>query len=300
MENKTFTHIQNSPSISNHSSNSDTIITTTPNSFVLSPTINTTTTTSSLQTLQAVPVTRSIQVYSDNNNNGSNIVITQPTFKKLLSETIKQEQVENNSVQEDYSIAKNTLTINQLKTNNNQQPIELTTINLDPRETINGLSTISMSMANVGAHIMSALNSTHLPDGAGTYFVSSLPSDLASNYKLLPSSNSDLPSPSNSSNSSNPSSSNHHHHPHHQVKRHGEGNDPTRKREMRLQKNREAARECRRKKKEYIKCLEERVTGLENQNKALIEELRQLKELYCQREETTNNNTNNKTTNTTR
>ena len=48
----------------------------------------------------------------------------------------------------------------------------------------------------------------------------------------------------------------------------------------------EAARECRRKKKEYIKCLEERVMGLENQNKALIEELRQLKELYCQREET--------------
>lgn len=48
----------------------------------------------------------------------------------------------------------------------------------------------------------------------------------------------------------------------------------------------EAARECRRKKKEYIKCLEERVASLEAQNKALIEELRQLKELYCQREET--------------
>ena len=50
--------------------------------------------------------------------------------------------------------------------------------------------------------------------------------------------------------------------------------------------SREAARECRRKKKEYIKCLEERVAGLETQNKALIEELRQLKELYCQREDT--------------
>jgi len=62
---------------------------------------------------------------------------------------------------------------------------------------------------------------------------------------------------------------------------------------------REAARECRRKKKEYIKCLEERVAGLEAQNKALIEELRQLKELYCQREET-NNKTNSKTTTTTR
>ncbi|XP_055713314.1 cyclic AMP response element-binding protein B isoform X4 [Phlebotomus papatasi] len=58
--------------------------------------------------------------------------------------------------------------------------------------------------------------------------------------------------------------------------------DQSRKREIRLQKNREAARECRRKKKEYIKCLENRVAVLENQNKALIEELKTLKELYCQ------------------
>jgi len=56
--------------------------------------------------------------------------------------------------------------------------------------------------------------------------------------------------------------------------------EQTRKREMRLLKNREAARECRNKKKEYIKCLENRVAILENQNKALIEELRSLKELY--------------------
>jgi len=55
---------------------------------------------------------------------------------------------------------------------------------------------------------------------------------------------------------------------------------PARKREIRLLKNREAARECRRKKKEYIKCLENRVAVLENQNKALIEELKSLKELY--------------------
>ena len=34
----------------------------------------------------------------------------------------------------------------------------------------------------------------------------------------------------------------------------------SRKREIRLLKNREAARECRRKKKEYIKCLENRST----------------------------------------
>ncbi len=44
---------------------------------------------------------------------------------------------------------------------------------------------------------------------------------------------------------------------------------------------RDAARDCRRKKKDYIRCLETRVSVLENQNKALIEELRSLKELYC-------------------
>ncbi|OCT92915.1 cyclic AMP-dependent transcription factor ATF-1 [Xenopus laevis] len=57
--------------------------------------------------------------------------------------------------------------------------------------------------------------------------------------------------------------------------------DPQLKREIRLYKNREAARECRRKKKEYVKCLENRVAVLENQNKTLIEELKTLKDLYC-------------------
>merc|ERR1712223_2052463 len=55
--------------------------------------------------------------------------------------------------------------------------------------------------------------------------------------------------------------------------------EASRRREIRLLKNREAARECRNKKKEYIKCLENRVAILENQNKALIEELKSLKEL---------------------
>ncbi|XP_044033839.1 cyclic AMP-dependent transcription factor ATF-1 [Siniperca chuatsi] len=61
----------------------------------------------------------------------------------------------------------------------------------------------------------------------------------------------------------------------------GKTDDPTVKREIRLAKNREAARECRRKKKEYVKCLENRVAVLENQNKTLIEELKTLKDLYC-------------------
>ncbi|XP_061110034.1 cAMP-responsive element modulator isoform X2 [Conger conger] len=59
----------------------------------------------------------------------------------------------------------------------------------------------------------------------------------------------------------------------------------TRKREVRLMKNREAARECRRKKKEYVKCLENRVAVLENQNKTLIEELKALKDIYCHKSE---------------
>ncbi|XP_039933768.1 cAMP-responsive element modulator isoform X4 [Hirundo rustica] len=61
--------------------------------------------------------------------------------------------------------------------------------------------------------------------------------------------------------------------------------EATRKRELRLLKNREAARECRRKKKEYVKCLENRVAVLENQNKTLIEELKALKDLYCHKAE---------------
>ncbi|XP_052864049.1 cyclic AMP response element-binding protein B-like [Anopheles cruzii] len=59
----------------------------------------------------------------------------------------------------------------------------------------------------------------------------------------------------------------------------GKDHDQLRNREMRLAKNREVARQCRHKKKEYIKHIENRVALLENQNKALVEEL---KELYRQ------------------
>ncbi|XP_069715448.1 cAMP-responsive element modulator isoform X1 [Phaenicophaeus curvirostris] len=55
--------------------------------------------------------------------------------------------------------------------------------------------------------------------------------------------------------------------------------EATRKRELRLLKNRQAAKECRRRKKEYIKCLESRVAVLEVQNKKLIEELESLKDI---------------------
>ncbi|CAD5215450.1 unnamed protein product [Bursaphelenchus okinawaensis] len=63
-----------------------------------------------------------------------------------------------------------------------------------------------------------------------------------------------------------------------------DNDESNRKRQVRLLKNREAAKECRRKKKEYVKCLENRVAVLENQNKALIDELKTLKDLYCRKE----------------
>lgn len=52
------------------------------------------------------------------------------------------------------------------------------------------------------------------------------------------------------------------------------------KRELRLYKNRQAARASRSKKKEYYKCLENRVYVLEQQNKAMVEELRAYSDLY--------------------
>ncbi|CAF1007297.1 unnamed protein product [Adineta steineri] len=274
MDNKNYIHI---PDLSSVTDNFNINTKIPPISFVITTPLN--------STISSLDHNRSNKIYSDN------LVITQPIVSKLLSETIKQEEIENNSLQEIYSKT------NRSKTKNIQlpPPTVVTTVHLNPRETLNGLSIIPMT--NTNSHLMSTLNPAHLSDGAGSYFVSGL-TDLASNYKMNPSSNTDMPSPSSSSNSSNPPSSSHHHQ-HHQTRRHGEGGDPTRKREMRLQKNREAARECRRKKKEYIKCLEERVAGLEAQNKALIEELRQLKELYCQREETSNKS-NSKTTTATR
>lgn len=50
------------------------------------------------------------------------------------------------------------------------------------------------------------------------------------------------------------------------------------KKERRLQKNREAAKECRRKKKEYVKTVEDRIRQLENENTGLAHELARLRQ----------------------
>ncbi|XP_062335885.1 cAMP-responsive element modulator-like isoform X2 [Osmerus eperlanus] len=56
--------------------------------------------------------------------------------------------------------------------------------------------------------------------------------------------------------------------------------DATRKREVRLMKNREAAKECRRRKREYVRCLETRLTMLEAANKKLMDDLQYFHEVY--------------------
>lgn len=260
MENKSYSTVSN---LLSNNNTSTAITTTSPsssfaNTFVLSPSTNTPTTTTTTTT----PLTSSLQSLQtiSEENNRTNRILTQPVFNKLSSEIIKQERIDDDCDRVQYSIAN--------------------TESISNRSIGNSIARLNSFESTPMSNVNSQLISSHLSNGAGPFFVSNVSNELTSNYKLPASSNSDLPSPSNSSNSSNPSSSTTN-----QIKRHGDGPDTTRKREVRLQKNRDAARECRRKKKEYIKCLEERVTGLETQNKALIEELRQLKELYCQRED---------------
>ncbi|XP_056105214.1 cAMP responsive element modulator b isoform X3 [Rhinichthys klamathensis goyatoka] len=55
--------------------------------------------------------------------------------------------------------------------------------------------------------------------------------------------------------------------------------DASRKREHRLMKNRTAAKEYRRRQKDYVRSLESRIAMMENQKQTLIEELNSLKEL---------------------
>jgi len=137
--------------------------------------------------------------------------------------------------------------------------IPANTIQISGAEQVQGLQTISMSGANAGGNTI-----VQYTQGDGQFFVPvSIP--VSGDLKLDQGGNNSQ----------------------HMILTRNPGGEiveeVTKKREVRLYKNREAARECRRKKKEYIKCLESRVAVLENQNKALIEELKSLKELYCQK-----------------
>ncbi|XP_033111080.1 cyclic AMP-responsive element-binding protein 1-like isoform X3 [Anneissia japonica] len=139
-------------------------------------------------------------------------------------------------------------------------------------ENMQGLQTLTMTNAN-GTPAGTIVQSIQTQDGQ-QFFVPTATGDVQA-YQIRPATASSLPSGVVTCVA-------------------GQGPLPTpqhiieaasRKRQQRLLNNREAARECRRKKKEYIKCLESRVAVLENQNKTLIEELKSLKELYCHKAE---------------
>ncbi|XP_062847490.1 cAMP responsive element modulator b isoform X2 [Trichomycterus rosablanca] len=59
--------------------------------------------------------------------------------------------------------------------------------------------------------------------------------------------------------------------------------EASRKKELRLLKNRVAAKECRRRKKQYLQCLEQRLSMLEMQNKKLMDELEYMKEICARK-----------------
>ncbi|CAF1032898.1 unnamed protein product, partial [Didymodactylos carnosus] len=221
----------------------------------------------------------------DRTNTNPNNHLTNPPYNELLSEgncIIKEEHITDTEEEGE----------NNNKVSDSQQNLILdgstnptsTSSSNKKHKTANFTSNIeqhSGSQTKLSSSTSSSSAQQHNSNGIRPDQQTGLPNDLPSAYKVSTTGLNNL-SPSSSSSSTNtPTTSS----SRHDCKPHTE--DPSRKREMRLQKNREAARECRRKKKEYIKCLEERVTGLENQNKALIEELRQLKELYCQSHSTT-------------
>ncbi|XP_022080078.1 cAMP-responsive element modulator-like [Acanthaster planci] len=129
----------------------------------------------------------------------------------------------------------------------------------------------TLTMTNAGAPAGTIVQSIQTQDGTQQFFVPTASGDIQA-YQIRPATS--LPQGVVMA-STNLQSSGH-------IHVHEEAG---RKRELRLMKNREAAKECRRKKKEYIKCLENRVAVLENQNKTLIEELKSLKELYCHKSE---------------
>ncbi|GIY99165.1 cyclic AMP-responsive element-binding protein 1 [Caerostris extrusa] len=204
------------------------------------------------------------------------ILARRPSYRKILNDlsaadgaTVLKEE-DPHSLAQDASQEQETSTItvggNQYSTSGLLKAIQLATGNQD--NNIQGLQTLTMT--NTGSGATSAIvQYTQGQDGQFFVPVTVSAADLQA-YQIRASTPTGSISQGSLQTLQNPQ----------QL-----AEEASRKRELRLLKNREAAKECRRKKKEYIKCLENRVAVLENQNKALIEELKSLKELYCQKNE---------------
>ncbi|KAG8188177.1 hypothetical protein JTE90_019456 [Oedothorax gibbosus] len=207
------------------------------------------------------------------------ILARRPSYRKILNElsatdaaqaVLKEESEEHQMDQQqaEQDAASGTITVggNQYSTTGLLKAIQLATATQDSG--LQGLQTLTMT--NTGGGTASAIvQYTQGQDGQFFVPVTVSAADLQA-YQIRAAGGSTPPLSSQVSSIQNPQQM---------------AEEASRKRELRLLKNREAAKECRRKKKEYIKCLENRVAVLENQNKALIEELKSLKELYCQKNE---------------
>ncbi|PRD34836.1 UNVERIFIED_CONTAM: Creb1 [Trichonephila clavipes] len=205
------------------------------------------------------------------------ILARRPSYRKILNElsatdgsttAVLKEEEPHNITQETQEQENNTITVggNQYSTSGLLKAIQLATNSQDSG--IQGLQTLTMT--NTGSGTASAIvQYTQGQDGQFFVPVTVSAADLQT-YQIRASTPTGGLSQGSLQTIQNPQ----------QL-----AEEAARKRELRLLKNREAAKECRRKKKEYIKCLENRVAVLENQNKALIEELKSLKELYCQKNE---------------
>ncbi|XP_064648073.1 cAMP-responsive element modulator-like isoform X2 [Lineus longissimus] len=251
--------------------------------------------TASGQTLQAIqlatlPNSESDQDQEDNPSKKRREALTRrPSYRKILNELssdppgiplTKVEEEESNGSQENTEVseAANTITISQGPGGGFQQatviPAQTIQIASHSDAATQGLQTLTMTNANNATQATQGATIVQYAQGPdGQFFIPgeflagtnvqayqiSTPTTLPQGVVMATSGTTLGGSP-------------------------GVGEEASRKRELRLLKNREAARECRRKKKDYVKCLENRVAVLENQNKALIEELKSLKELYCQKE----------------
>ncbi|XP_048030042.1 cAMP responsive element modulator b isoform X1 [Megalobrama amblycephala] len=103
-----------------------------------------------------------------------------------------------------------------------------------------------------GTYIVSDIKGQATPGGMSAYQISSPASGLS---QVMDSSPSSLPSPQKLA------------------------EEASRKRELRLMKNRTAAKEYRRRQKDYVRSLETRIAMMENQKRKMTEELDSLKEL---------------------
>ena len=176
------------------------------------------------------------------------VLIRQPSYCKILDDlkgteanvaNLKQEAVES-AVDHEADEAEETLAAQQVQTIsiNGQQYQIVSPIGVDGVQTLVGATSSSSTASAINSSVVQYAASTQ--NGQTVFIPGTVAAATASAPQIISVATAVAPSGSSSSGGNT-------------------AEETTRKREIRLLKNREAARECRNKKKEYIKCLENRV-----------------------------------------